>query len=77
MPLGSDVDLDMLAARFKLSGGNIRNVALHAAYLAASDGRTVEMPHLLRAVRREYQKLGKALDNGSLAGRSEDGGGRA
>jgi hypothetical protein len=76
VPLGSDVDLDVLAARFKLSGGNIRNVALHAAYLAASDGETVEMPHLLRAVRREYQKLGKALDNGSLAGRPEDGGGR-
>jgi hypothetical protein len=74
VPLGADVDLGGLAARFKLSGGNIRNVALHAAYLAASDGGRVEMAHLLLAVRREYQKLGKTLGSGLLDGRAHDGG---
>ena len=34
-PLGEDVDLADLARRFKLSGGNIKNVALAAAFLAA------------------------------------------
>ena len=33
-----DIDLDFLAAPFKLSGGNIRNICVAAAYLAAADG---------------------------------------
>jgi hypothetical protein len=56
VPLAGDVDLDGLAARFKLSGGNIKNIALAAAFLA--DGE-VTMSNLLHAVTREYQKLGK------------------
>ena len=42
-PLAADVDLDFLAAQFKLSGGNIKNIALAAAFLAAADGRPVAM----------------------------------
>lgn len=59
--LDKSVDLDFLAGRFKLSGGNIKNIALAAAFLAASDGGRVTMSHLLHATRREYQKLGKPL----------------
>jgi len=55
-----DVDLAALS-RFKLAGGNIRNVVLAAAYLAAADGGEVTMAHLRHAVRREYQKLGKQI----------------
>jgi hypothetical protein len=58
-PLASDVDLQFLARKFKLAGGHIRNIALTAAYLAASDGGPIAMKHLVRATRREYQKLGK------------------
>jgi SpoVK/Ycf46/Vps4 family AAA+-type ATPase len=58
-PLDSRVDLDWLARRFRLSGGNIRNIALAAAYLAAQDGGLVTHDHLLTAVRREYHKMGK------------------
>ena len=54
-----NVDFDLLARQFKLSGGNIKNVALAAAFLAAADGGIVNMSHLLHAVRREFQKLGK------------------
>jgi ATPase family associated with various cellular activities (AAA) len=61
-PLAPDVDLGSLAARFKLSGGNIRNVSLSAAFLAAQDGGTVTMAHLSQAIRREFQKLGKAFE---------------
>jgi AAA+ superfamily predicted ATPase len=57
----NDVDFDLLARQFKLSGGNIRNVALAAAFLAAADGGIVNMSHLLHAVRREFQKLGKVF----------------
>ena len=67
-PLGDDVDLDMMARHFKLSGGQIKNIALAAAHLAASDGGVVTMAHLLHATRREYQKLGKRLSDAELAG---------
>jgi hypothetical protein len=50
-----------------LSGGNIRNVALAAAYLAAKDADVVRMSHVLRAVRGEFQKMGKTLDASELA----------
>ncbi len=58
-PLAAEVDPSVLARRFKLSGGNIKNVALGAAFLAAAESSAVGYPHLLRAVRRELQKLGK------------------
>lgn len=67
-PLGADVDLDTLAARFALSGGSIRNVALAAAFLAADQGAPVTMRHLLDAVRREYEKVGKSLTAAELDG---------
>ena len=61
-----DLDLEALARRFELSGGHIRNIALAAAFLAASDGEVVTMGHVLRATRREYQKMGKVLIEGEL-----------
>jgi hypothetical protein len=60
-PLALDVDADWLGSRFLLSGGNIRNAALAAAYLAADDGSDVTLSHVLRAVRAEFQKMGKIL----------------
>ena len=60
-PLAADVSAESLARRFKLAGGNIKNIALAAAFLAADEGGVVTMSHLLRATRREYQKLGKAM----------------
>jgi len=58
-PTASDIDLDYMANQFKLSGGNIRNVALAAAFLATSEGSEVSMMHLIRAAQRELQKLGR------------------
>jgi hypothetical protein len=58
-PRADDVDLDFLAHRFRLSGGNIRNIALGAAFLAADDDAAVGMAHLVRATEREYRKLGR------------------
>ena len=60
-PLAEDVDLPFMAQQFKLAGGNIRNIALAAAFLAAEDGTPIGMVHLVRATRREYQKLGKLV----------------
>ena len=59
LPVADDIDLDFLARRFKISGGNIRNVCVTAAYLAAAEDRPVAMPDLVRATEREYRKLGR------------------
>ncbi len=61
-PRGADVDVDRLAREIKLAGGNIKNIALAAAFYAAADDGVVGMPHLARAARREYQKLGRSWD---------------
>ncbi len=58
-PLHTDVDFQALAERFPLAGGNIRNVAISAAYLAASDNGIISNEHILTAIRREYQKMGR------------------
>jgi SpoVK/Ycf46/Vps4 family AAA+-type ATPase len=57
--LAPDIDLPLIAKQFDFPGGHIRNIALRAAYLAAHDGESIDMSHLVRAVRREYQKLGQ------------------
>ena len=48
-------------ARLPVTGGSIRNIALLAAFLAADDGGSVTMSHLVAAARTEFQKLGKNL----------------
>ena len=59
-PLGEDVDFGLLAHEIPLAGGNIKNIGLSAAYLAANDGGRIQMSHLLRAARREHRKLGRS-----------------
>ena len=71
-PREPGLDLDLLARRVEVTGGSIRNIALGGAFLAAADGGVVTMAHLLRATRREYQKMGKVL-TGSELGDSAEG----
>ncbi|MES2823565.1 MAG: ATP-binding protein [Pseudomonadota bacterium] len=60
-PRAEDLDLPLLAKELKLSGGNIKNIGLAAAFLAAAEGDVVTMRHLIRAAERECQKLGKVM----------------
>jgi len=63
------VDADVLA-RLPLSGGNIRNVALNAAFLAAEAGASIQSEHVISALRAEYRKLERPMaeiDIGVLA----------
>lgn len=53
-------------ARLNVTGGNIRNIALNAAFLAADEAASVRMGHLLRAVRGEYAKLEKSLTEAEI-----------
>ncbi|MEV6165373.1 ATP-binding protein [Streptomyces sp. NPDC052052] len=59
LPRGKDLDLAFCAENFELAGGNIRSIAVTAAYLAADTGEPVTMPTLIHAIQREYQKLGR------------------
>ena len=67
-PLDADIDLDFLARQFKLSGGNIKNIALASAFLAAEEESPVAMAHLFQATRREHQKMGKTLSEPEFDG---------
>ena len=60
-PLSENIDMSFLAQQFKIAGGNIKNVAVTAAFLAAQDGESIAMEHLIQATKREYQKMGKLL----------------
>jgi SpoVK/Ycf46/Vps4 family AAA+-type ATPase len=66
LPLGDDVDLGYVARTFRLSGGSIKNVAVAAAFLAAEREEPVRTVHLVRATRREFQKMGKTFPDGGL-----------
>jgi hypothetical protein len=66
-PLAADVNLAELAAAYRMTGALIRNAAVAAAFLAAADNVPIGRRQLLRAVRREYEKAGKAFP-GDLPG---------
>jgi len=60
-PLAADVDFAELAGLFPLVGGLIKNAAVAAAFLAAGEERAICRDHLVHAIRREYEKAGKAF----------------
>jgi SpoVK/Ycf46/Vps4 family AAA+-type ATPase len=69
-PLAPEVDFDLVAGAVHLTGGGIRNAAMHAAFLAAAGGRAIGMPELTLAIWRELGKDGRSLtpaDLGPLA----------
>ena len=61
------LDVEKLA-RLNVAGGNIRNIALNAAFLAAEESESVRMMHLSRAARSEYAKLDKTLTGNETKG---------
>ncbi|HEX5439266.1 MAG TPA: ATP-binding protein, partial [Ktedonobacterales bacterium] len=63
----ADLNIAQLA-RLNVAGGNIRNIALNAAFLAADAETAVGMSHLLQASRSEYAKLEKPLTEAEIGG---------
>lgn len=61
-----DVDIPLLAKQFEISGGDIKNAALQAIFMAAESGAGLNMNHLLTSLRREYLKLGKHFPGSQL-----------
>ncbi|MEB3356331.1 MAG: ATP-binding protein [Synechococcales bacterium] len=55
-------------ARLNVAGGNIRNIALNAAFIAANADEPLRMKHLLAAARSEYSKLELPLTEAEIRG---------
>ena len=54
-----DIDFAFLARKFKFSGGEIKNIVVTAAFLAAEDSGVIGMRHIVRAIQYELRKIGK------------------
>lgn len=65
-PVEEELDYEFLASSFELSGSNIKNAALHAAFLAAADETRVGMRHVIAGIRNEYSKSGKTMSREQL-----------
>lgn len=59
VPVEGEIDVGYLARSFELSGGNIHNVVVAAAFEAADAGVPMTMTHMVRATAAEYRKLGR------------------
>jgi len=62
---GLDVNL---LGKLNVAGGNIRNIALNAAFLAAEAGEAVMMKHIVQAAKSEYLKLERSLSDAEVRG---------
>jgi hypothetical protein len=60
LPVGP-LDFAPFAERFMLTGAQIRDAAIEAAYLAADDGQVVTEQLLQSAVRSQYAKTGRTV----------------
>ncbi|MFD2673183.1 AAA family ATPase [Marinicrinis sediminis] len=58
-PLHEDIDVDLLGEKFEIAGGNIKNIVLGAAFLAAATSSAISMKHLVQSARNELTKTGK------------------
>lgn len=59
------VDYKKLALA-NIPGGNIKNIAMNAAFLAASEDSKIGMNHLLQATKNEYKKVDRHLSNSEI-----------
>jgi AAA+ superfamily predicted ATPase len=66
LPIDGALTLDVLARKYQLSGGYIRNSCLRAAFLAAQEETALHQRHLERAVALEYAELGKLSSGGAI-----------
>jgi ATP-dependent 26S proteasome regulatory subunit len=60
-PLSERIDWDFLAEKLEIAGGNIKNIAVSAAFYAAAARSEISMRHLIASAQREYQKMNKVV----------------
>ena len=61
VPLSKDIDFDYLAKQFEIAGGNIKNIAVTASFLAAKSSNELKMEHIIKAIKYELTKQGKSV----------------
>jgi ATPase family associated with various cellular activities (AAA) len=61
VPRSNDLDLKFLADNLQISGGNIKNVVVNSAFLAAKKNEPVSMSHIVLAIKREFEKMGRPI----------------
>lgn len=62
LPVDDDVDAREIAEKLEVAGGNIKNIAVSAAFLAAADENHVTMQHIVKAALQEARKTGKVIN---------------
>jgi hypothetical protein len=60
LPVADDLDVVALAERFAITGAQVRDAAVDAAYLAAAGDGVVSQDLLVTAIRRQYEKAGRS-----------------
>ena len=66
VPFAPDIDFRFLAENFELTGSNIKAILYSAAYMAAADGGVIMECHIARAMKYEFEKLGKMYQRGDF-----------
>jgi len=61
-----DIHLELLSRAFEISGGDIKNAVLAAAYFAAAEAKPIGMSNLKLALKRELVKSGKVVSDEEL-----------
>ncbi|QNU66054.1 ATP-binding protein [Ruminiclostridium herbifermentans] len=60
-PLSEDISFPWIAEKFEVSGGNIKNIALAAAFIAAEKNEAIGNRHIIKAALTELKKIGKMV----------------
>ena len=64
--LEDDIDFHFLAREFELSGSNIKAILFSAAYMAGAEGSKIGARHIVKAMEREFRKMGQLIDIGQF-----------
>lgn len=65
-PVEADLNLNFFAAKFEISGSEIKEIMLDAAFLAAAEHKKIGMPHVMAALKECYEKYGRVLSREEL-----------
>lgn len=58
-PISEEIDYEFLSRKFQIAGGNIKNIVLNSAFLAAANGGVITPKHIRHGAKREFEKMGK------------------
>jgi hypothetical protein len=65
-PIADGIDWGRLARLYPLTGAQIRDAAVDAAYQAAANGNVVTQEHLTSAIRAQFAKVGRTVPTTEL-----------